>query len=123
MDRDRTMHVQEKFEIANDTGLFDSGFHRRLWIKRVSPPRVNPGSFELVDAKVDGDRALSSTSENGGFFDIRIAPRTGNVSRGNHVIVLGYIAKYQFAVYKNYEDLNQDISGEWPVSIDKAMVE
>lgn len=59
------MHVQEKFEIGNDTGLFVSGFHRRLGIKRVSPQRVKPGSFESVDAKVDGDRALFSTTEDG----------------------------------------------------------
>lgn len=123
VDRDRTMHVQERFEIANDTGLFDVGFHRRLWIKRVSPQRVKAGSFQSVGAKVDGDRALSSTSEDGGVFDIRIATEAGTLSRGNHVIELSYTAKYQFAIYKNFEDLNQDISGEWPVSIEKATVE
>lgn len=123
IDRDRTMHVQERFEIGNDTGLFDSGFHRRFWIKRASPQRVKPGSFESVDAKVDGDPALFSTTEDGGVFDIRIATETGTLSRGNHLIQLSYTAKHQFAIYKNYEDLNHDISGEWPVSIEKATAE
>lgn len=123
VDRDRTMHVQEKFEIANDTGLFDGGFHRRLWIKRVSPQRVKAGSFQLVVAKVDGERALFSTSEDGGVFDIRIVTEAGTLSRGNHVIELSYTSKHQFRIYKNYEDLDQDISGEWPVSIEKGTVE
>jgi Predicted membrane protein (DUF2207) len=123
IDRDRTMHVQEKLEIANDTGLFDDGIHRRLWIKRVTPQRVKAGSFQSVGAKVDGDLALFSTSEDGGVFDIRIATGAGTLSRGNHVIDLSYVAKHQFRIYKNYEDLDEDISGEWPVSIEKATVE
>src|SRR5947208_4079502 len=34
-----------------------------------------------------------------------------------------YRAKHQFAVYGNFEDLNQNISGDWPVTIEKATVE
>lgn len=123
VDRDRTIHVQEKFEIANENGLFDGGIHRRLLIKSVSPQRVKTGSFEAVAAKVDGEPAAVSTSEDGRFFDIRIATVAGTLSRGNHVIDLSYTALHQFAIYKNFEDLNQEITGEWPVSVEKATVE
>jgi len=123
VDRDRTLHVQEKLEIANDTGLFDDGIHRRLWIKRVSPQRVKAGSFQSVTAKVDGNDASFRTSGNVDVFDIRIATAAGTLSRGNHVIELSYTAKHQFRIYKNYEDFNQEITGEWPVAIEKATVE
>ncbi len=123
VDRDRTMHVEERFEIVNDKGVFDSGFHRRLWIKPVSPQRVRLGSFQSVRAKVDGHDVVLRTSEDGNVFDIGIATETGTLSRDNHVIELSYTAKHQFAICDNFEDLNQDISGDWPVSIEKATVE
>jgi predicted membrane protein DUF2207 len=122
-DRDRTLHVHERVEIANDAGLFDSGFHRRLRIKPVSPQRVKPGSFQLIGAKIDGHDAVVRTSEDQGVFDVGIAPETGTLSRGDHVIELSYTAKYQFLIYDSFEDLNQNVSGEWPVSIGKAAVE
>lgn len=123
VDRDRTMHVAERFQIVNDTGVFDNGFHRRLWIKPVNSQRVKAGSFQSVGAKVDGHDAVLRTSENTNVFDIGIATETGTLSRGNHVIELSYTAKHQFAIYDNSEDLNQNISGEWPVAVEKAMVE
>jgi hypothetical protein len=123
VDRDRTMHVEELLEIVNDSGVFDSGFHRRLWIKPVNPQRVKAGSFESVRAKVDGHDAVVGTSQDGDVFDIGIATETGILPRGKHVIELSYTAKHQFAIFDNFEDLNQNISGEWPVSIEKATVE
>ncbi len=123
VDRDRTMHFQERFEIANETGAFNNGFHRRLLIKRANPQRLKPGSFQSIGVMVDGDRAPFSTTEDAGVLDIRIPAEGGTLSRGNHVIELSYTAKYQFAIYKTYEDLNEDISGEWPVPIEKATVE
>ncbi len=123
VDRDRTMHVAERFQIVNDTGVFDNGFHRRLWIKPVNPQRVKVGSFQSVGAKVDGHDADLRTSEDRNVFDIGIATETGTLSRGNHVIEFSYTAKHQFTIYKNYEELNQNISGEWPVSIERATVQ
>lgn len=124
VDRDRTMHVEEEIEIANNTGLFDEGFHRRLHIKPVRPPeREKPGTFQTIAAKVDGHDALPHANVDGDVFDIGIATETGALSRGNHVIELSYTAKQQFLIYDNFEDLNQNISGEWPVSIEKATVD
>jgi hypothetical protein len=123
VDRDRTMHVAERFEIVNDTGVFDSGFHRRLWIKPANSQRVKAGSFQSIGARVDGYAGILHTSEDGHVFDIGIAPETGTLSRGSHVIDLSYTAKHQFSIYDDFEDLNQDVSGEWPVSIEKASVE
>ena len=123
VDRDRTMHVEELFRIVNDNGFFDSGFHRRLRIKPVSPQRVKAGTFESVGAKIDGHDAVVGTKPDGDVFDIGIATETGALPRGAHVIELGYTAKHQFSIYDNFEDLNQNISGEWPVSIEKATVE
>jgi hypothetical protein len=123
VDRDRTMHVEERFEIVNDNGVFDSGFHRRLWIKPVNPQRLKAGSFESVSAKVDDHDAVVGTSQHGDVLDIGIATENGSLPRGNHVIQLSYTAKHQFAIYKNFEDLNQNISGDWPVSIEKATIE
>src|SRR5260370_3046157 len=123
VDRDRTLHVEETFEIVNGSGIFDSGFHRQLRIKPISPQRVKVGSFQSVGAKVDGHDAVLRTNEDRNGFDIGIATETGTLSRGNHVIELSYTAKHQFAIYDNFEDLNQNISGEWPVSIEKATVE
>jgi hypothetical protein len=95
VDRDRTMHVAERFQIVNDTGVFDRGFHRQLWIKPVNPQRVKVGSFQSVSAKVDGHDAVVRTSEDRNVFDIGIATETGILSRGNHVIELSYTAKHQ----------------------------
>jgi hypothetical protein len=33
LSKDRTLHVDERFEITNDNGFFDAGFHRRLQLK------------------------------------------------------------------------------------------
>jgi hypothetical protein len=76
VDRDRTMHVEELFEIVNDSGVFDSGFHRRLWIKPVNPQRVKAGSFESVGAKVDGHDAVVGTRQDGDVFDSELRPRS-----------------------------------------------
>jgi len=46
VDKDRTLHVEERFEIVNGSGIFDSGFHRQLRIKPISPQRVKVGSFQ-----------------------------------------------------------------------------
>ncbi len=123
IDRDRTLHVEERFEIVNGSGIFDSGFHRQLRIKPISPQRVKVGSFQSVGAKVDVHDAVLRTNEDGNVFDIGIATQAGTLSRGNHVIELSYTAKHQFAIYDSFEDLNQNISGDWPVSIEKATVE
>jgi hypothetical protein len=123
VDRDRTMHVEERFEIVNDNGVFDRGVHRRLWIKPVSPQRVKVGSFQSVAAKVDGHDVPLRTSEDRNVLDIGIATEAGTLSRGNHVIELSYTAKHQFSIYHDFEDLNQNVSGEWPIPIEKATVE
>ena len=65
VDRDRTMYVAERFQIVNDAGVFDSGFHRRLWIKPINPQRVKVGSFQSVGAKVD-DCIVSRTPQTSG---------------------------------------------------------
>src|SRR5579864_614412 len=121
VDRDRTMHVEEKIEIANNAGLFDRGFHRRLQIKPVRPQEKS-GSFQPIGAKIDGHDALLHTNVEGDVFDIGIETGTGNLPHGNHIIEVSYTAKHQFAIFRNFEDLNQDITGEWPVSIEKASV-
>jgi len=123
VDKDRTLHVEERFEIVSGSGIFDSGFHRQLRIKPISPQRVKVGSFQSVGAKVDGHDVVLRTNEDGNVFDIGIATEDGTLSRGNHVIELSYTAKHQFAIDHNFEDLNQNISGEWPVPIEKATVE
>ncbi len=123
VDRDRILRVEERFEIFSGDGVFNSGFHRRLWIKPVNPQRVKMGSFESVGAKVDGRDALVRTGQDGDMFDIGIATAPGTLSRSNHTIELSYTAKHQFAIYKNFEDFNQNISGVWPVAIEKATVE
>lgn len=48
-----------EFEIANDTRVFDNGFHRRLWIKAAGPQR----------AKAAGFRAISTSLRRGSFVD------------------------------------------------------
>ncbi len=72
VDRDRTLHVEERFEIVNGSGIFDNGFHRQLRIKPISPQRVKVGSFQSVGAKVDGHDAVLRTNEDGNVFDIRV---------------------------------------------------
>ena len=104
VDRDRTLHVEKRFEIFNDSGVFDGEFHRRLWIKPVNPQRVKAGSFESVCAKVDGHDAALRTNEDCNVFDIRIATEVGTLSPGDHVIDLSYTAKDQFAIFDNFKD-------------------
>jgi hypothetical protein len=123
VDRDRTVHVQERFEITNDRGVFDNGFHRRWWIKPAGPHRLKVGSFESIRVKVDGQDAVFHGIQDGKLFDIGVATGTASLSRGNHVLELGYTAKHQFTIHDGYDDLNQDVSGEWPVPIETAQVE
>jgi hypothetical protein len=123
VDRDRTMHVQEKFEIANDSGLFDSGIHRRLGISPASAQRAKPGSYEIIGARIDGHDAVLHTSEDRDVLDVGIATQAGTFPRGNHVIELTYTAKYQFAIYDSSEDLNRGITDVWPVPLGKATIE
>ena len=104
VDMDRTMHVQESFEIVNDTGFFDSGLHRLLRIKPAGPQRAKPGSFEVIAAKIDGHNAVLQKTEKGDMLDVGIVPETGTLSKGGHVIELNYTAKYQFLIFDNFED-------------------
>jgi hypothetical protein len=119
----RNLEVTERIEIANDDGLFDGGFHRRLRLKPASRDRSKPGSFESIQAKVDGQDAQIKATQENGILDIGIAAEGHGWTRGNHIIELSYRAKHQFAVYGNFEDLNQNISGDWPATIEKATVE
>lgn len=121
--RDRTLTVSEKFEIVNDTGVFNDGFHRQLWIKAAGPQRVRAGGFQNISANVDGSNGVVQTSEDKNVFDIHVSSQSGHLSHGTHSIELHYTAKHQFLVYDDFEDLNQDISGEWPVPIDKASLD
>jgi hypothetical protein len=121
--RDRTLTVNERFEIVNDTGSFDNGFHRRLWVKAAGPQRAKEGGFQSINAKVDGLDGIFQTSQNNNVFDIQVSPQSNRWSHGTHSIELHYTAKHQFLVYDDFEDLNQDISGEWGVPIDKADIE
>ena len=103
----RTLEVNERVEIANDDGLF-GGFHRRLRLKPASRERSKPGSFESIQAKVDGQDAQIKATQENGILDIGIAAEGHGWTRGNHIIELSYRAKHQFAVYGNFEDLNQN---------------
>jgi hypothetical protein len=123
VDRDRTLHVQERFEITNDQGVFDNGFHRRLRIKPTGPHRFKVGSFESIGVIVDGQDTDFHGIQDGQRFDIGVAAGTASLSRGSHVLELSYTAKHQFTIYDGYEDLSQDVSGEWPVPIEEAHVE
>src|SRR5579859_5361199 len=58
IDRDRTIHVEERFKIANVSGAFDNGIHRRLRIRQAGPERAKAGSFESIEAQVDGRDAI-----------------------------------------------------------------
>jgi hypothetical protein len=121
--RDRTLHVDERLEITNDHGFFDTGFHRQLRITPAGPQRAKAGSFQDIWAKVDGSDAAIRTVQNNEVLDIGISLEPAGLSRGKHVIELGYEAKYQFLVYDDFEDFNQDISGGWTIPIDRARVE
>src|SRR5262249_45857049 len=71
----------------------------------------------------DGQPGKIDLSRAGDNLDVSIATTAGGLSRGKHLIELGYTAKHQFAVYSYFEDFNQDITGEWPVPIEKASLE
>ena len=121
--KDRTLRIDEKFEITNDNGFFDSGFHRQLRIKQPGAQRAKAGLFQDIRAKVDGSHAAVSTTQNQESLDIAISIPPTAGAPGKHVIELSYAAKNQFLVYDDFEDLNQNISGEWPIPIDRASVE
>jgi hypothetical protein len=121
--KDRCLNVKETIEIANNDGLFDEGLHRRLWLKPASRERSKPGLFESIHAKVDGRDAQIKTTQENDTLDIGILAEGQGWTRGNHIIELSYAAKNQFAVYGNYEDLNLNVSGDWPVTIENATVE
>jgi hypothetical protein len=123
VDRDRTIHVNERIEIINDNGFFDDGVHRRLQIKPASSERVKAGSFDGFAVVIDGQPGKTDLSQVGDKLDVRITTSTGGLSRERHLIELSYTAKHQFAVYSYFEDFNQNITGEWPVPIEKASVE
>ena len=123
VDRDRTLHVEERIAIFNDTGVFDNGLHRQLRLAPASPERVRAGSIESVAAKVDGHDALLRTSVDKDMFRIVIVTKTGALPRGSHLVDLSYTAKNQFALLHDSEDLNRNITGDWPVSIERATVE
>lgn len=123
VDRDRTIHVQETFDLVSNRGFFDGGFHRRLAIDPAGPGRTKPTSYQVIGAKIDGHDAAPRTRVDGDVLDIAIAPETGNLPRGNHIIELSYASKHQFQVYKDYEDLGLDISGKWPLIVMKVAVE
>jgi hypothetical protein len=120
--KNRDLAVNERIEIANHDGFFDSGLHRYLLVKPASRERAKPGSFESIQAKVDG-RDAQVVTQASDTFDIGIPAEGGSWSRGNHVIELSYTAKNQFAVYEASDDLNQNITGKWAVPIEKATVE
>jgi hypothetical protein len=82
--RDRTLTVNERFEIVNDTGSFDNGFHRRLWVKAAGPQRAKEGGFQSINAKVDGLDGIFQTSQNINVFDIQVSPQNNRWSHGTH---------------------------------------
>jgi hypothetical protein len=102
--RDRTLHGDERFEITNNHGFFDTGFHRQLRIKPSGPQRAKAGSFQDIWAKVDGSDAAIRTVQNNEVLDIGISLELAGLSRGKHVIELGYEARHQFLVYDDFED-------------------
>lgn len=120
--KDRTLSVEERFEITNDYGYLDGGFHRSLTAKAEGPQRAKPGSVLNVRARVDGSDFPAHTTQDKDSLDIAIV-HPAAWSRGRHVIELSYTAKHQFLVYDDFEDLNQDISGEWPIPVERATVE
>jgi hypothetical protein len=124
VDKDRTMRVEERLEIVNAAGTFDAGIHRRLLIRPAGQERAKAGSFESIEAQVDGrDAVVHAAEQASGVFDIAIGTNTGTFSRDKHIVDLRYLAKNQFAIYDDFEDLNQSVTGEWPVTVEKATVE
>ena len=120
--RDRTLFVEERFEIENENGYFDSGFHRRLGARPQGPQRAKSGSVLNVRARVDGSDVPARTTQNTDDINIAVIPASA-WSRGKHVIELSYTAKHQFLIYDDFEDLNENISGEWPIPVERANVE
>jgi ankyrin repeat protein/predicted membrane protein DUF2207 len=114
--------VTETIEIANDDGFFDSGLNRYFSILGVSAHHPETTSFVSIHAKVDG-REAQVRSEQSDRFHIEVPAVSGNWSRGDHIIELSYTAKNRFIIYDGYEDLNQNITGEWAVPIEKAAAE
>ena len=121
--KDRTLYVDEEVEITNDNGFLDRGFHRQLPVKAAGPQRTRAGSFQDIRASVDGSDALVRTTRKDEFWDVEISMAPAGWSRGKHLIELSYTAKHQFLVYDDFEDLNQNTSGQWPIPIDRASVE
>jgi hypothetical protein len=79
IDRDRTLHVGEEFEIVNNSGVFDSGIHRRLRIKPAGPQRATEGSIESISARLDGHDAVFHTARDGEVFDIHPSAEIGQI--------------------------------------------
>ena len=121
INKERTIAVTERIEVING-GLFDQGFHRRLPIKPISPNRPQEGSFEAIQAKVDGQDAKITAVRQDEWLEIQISTEPLPMGRGNHTIELSYTATNQFTMYSNYEDLNIS-TGVWPVPVQKATVE
>ena len=120
--KNRDLAVMERIEISNANGYFDSGLHRYLSVKRVNAQRRKPGSFESIHATVDG-RDAQVNSEQSDIFHIGIPAEGGSWSRGTHIIELSYTARNQLTDYGDYQDLNQDITGEWQVPMEMVTVE
>ena len=121
--KDRSIAVSEKIEIANGTGFFDHGFHRRLKVGPARKERPKAGSFEFIHGKVDGQDAQLQTQRQNDVLDIGVSIDGKEWTHGNHIVELSYVAKNQFVIYSDFEDLNENISGEWEVPIEKAIVE
>jgi hypothetical protein len=120
--KNRILDVRERIEVANDAGFFDRGLHRHLGIKPAGRLRPKAGSFERIQAKIDGQVAQIQTTQTDNRLDIGIS-EGHKLGRGDHLVELEYTATGQFAVYSDFEDLNLDVTGEWPVPISRATVE
>jgi hypothetical protein len=123
VDRDRTIHVTERILIANENGFFDGGVHRQLRIKPASAERGKASSFDSLTVAIDVQSGTVELGQVGDKLDVRIATNTRGLSRGSHLIEVTYTGKHQFEVYGYFEDFNQDITGEWPLPIEKVSVE
>jgi hypothetical protein len=121
--KDRTLSVDERFEITNENGFLDAGFHRRLPVKPSRPQRAKAGSFQDIRARIDGSDAVVRTTQTNELLDLGVFLEPAGWSPGKHVVELAYTAKRQFLVYDDFEDLNENISGEWEIPIDRASVE
>jgi hypothetical protein len=121
--KDRTQIVHEKFEVDNVAGAFDDGLRRRFGVAPAGPNRIKASSIESVSAKVDEvDGAIQIKRDNDGI-EVHVMPPTNPWARGSHTVELHYIAKHQFRVYDGYDGLDKNISGVWPVPIEKADVQ